>query len=170
MSIEATAPLIQEVNRAISGVEWAPDPEDYPDGDLDSGMPVILVYEGEGMTAGKENFAAAERNYILECWYANRMSGGNYGSMKLAVSQLLDDVIEAWLARINDDEDHILDWGMVVTDEQSSTTGYRVEMDLSKPIIDSGVREDLEWMPEQFYWGFHVILPMLVRWGSGVVG
>lgn len=155
MSVKAPIPLIQAINREIKGIEKAP--VNYPRNLDTANLPMALCFPGAATTSGQKRLHLQERQYLIDV-YVGPVARGIYDDPLQVTMDLLDRFVETWSNLINDEEDWVLDYGV--------DSGIRVDLDRSKNISDSGWRMDLQWLPETYYFGFRLTLPILVRWGT----
>jgi hypothetical protein len=155
MSIKLPIPLIQAVNAKISGVNEAP--VNYSRSLDTLRMPIAICFPGEGTTEGNRGLRIMYRQYLVDV-FVEKVPREIFDEPLQLTMDLIDEFVETWSDRANDDEDYVLDYG----DE----SGYRIEVDRSKNITDSGWRMDLEWKPEEYHFGFRLTLPIMVRWGT----
>lgn len=158
MSVKVPIPLIQDINSKIRGIEKAP--VHYPRA-LDTGiMPIALCFPGEGSTTGNRALRVQERQYMIDV-YVEAVPQGVYDDPLQVTMDLVDRFVEVWSDLANDEEDWTLDYG--------TDSGFRVDLDRNNPITDSGWRMDMQWRPKEYYFGFRITLPMMVRWGTGLL-
>ncbi len=158
MSIKVPIPLIQDINRDIQGVERAP--VEYPKQLRSALMPQVLCYPGEGVTTGNKALRYMERQYMIDV-FVDAVKQGVYDDPLQTTMDLIDRFIDTWTGLANDDEDWTLDYG--------NDSGYRVDMNRNQAITDSGWRMDLEWTPGSKFFGFRLTVPIMVRWGTGLL-
>ncbi len=158
MSVKVPIPLIQDINSKIRGIEEAP--VHYPR-TLDTvDLPIALCFPGEGSTTGNRALRVQERQYMIDV-YVESVPRGVYDEPLQVTMDLVDRFVEAWSDLANDEEDWTLDYG--------TDSGFRVDLDRNKPITDSGWRMDMQWRPKEYYFGFRLTLPIMVRWGTGLL-
>ena len=151
--------LIQAINAEIQGIEWAPMAEEYPRA-MDSGnLPMAVTFPGQGSTKGRSELRLMDRQYIVDV-YVGSVGQGLHAETMIQAMQLDSLFVHAWTNRINDAEEHVLDYG--------EDSGVRVDLVRDMPILDSGWRMDMEWLPDVPYYGFRITLPLLLRWGEGL--
>ena len=154
-SISMPIELLQQINRNIEGIESAP--KDAPSNYAAAKMPMALVWESQGENSGQIGLARTDRNFIIEVLVApstTKFVAANFNTTR----QLLGRMLDTYMALYSDVEEYILDYG--------DPSGVRVQIDKSKPITDSGAEPALEVLPEVYYYGFRISIPMIVRWGS----
>lgn len=158
MSVKAPISLIQDINRKIQGIEKAP--VNYPRS-LDTGnLPIALCFPGAGTVNGNRALRVQERQYLIDV-YVDPVNQGIFDEPLQTTMDLIDRFVEAWSDLANDEEDWTLDYG--------TDSGFRIDLDRNKPITDSGWRMDLQWKPEEYYFGFRLTIPIMVRWGTGLL-
>jgi hypothetical protein len=158
MSVKAPIPLIQHINKEIQGVESAP--ENYPRKIDSLDMPIALCFPGEGVSSGHRRLMVQERQYMIDV-YVDSVTQGIYDDPLQETMDLIDRFVNTWTDLANDEEDWTLDYG--------TDSGFRIDLDRNKPITDSGWRMDLQWAPEVYYFGFRLTIPIMVRWGTGLL-
>lgn len=158
--LKHTVNLIQEVNRQVPQIKSAPRADKFPADLLPDLMPLVLPFPDEASTIVKAGFRHQTREFALDTFIAP--AGGTLETAPPIeqAMDILNVLANTWFARINDAEDYVLDYG-----EQS---GYRVELNRNEPIRDSGWLMDMEWRPKEYFFGFRLWLPLMVRWGSQV--
>lgn len=158
MSQKVAIPLIQSVNKGIPAIKMAPS--NYPENLETDIMPVAICFPGEGSHQGNKALMITERSYYIDV-YVDPITQGIMDDPIQEAMKLCDLVVTTWNDLKNDAEDYVLDYG-----EQS---GYRVELNRNENITDTGWRMDLQWEQGVYYFGFRVTLPMMVRWGTGLL-
>lgn len=149
--------LMQGINENVEGIETAPviAPTQYSM----SKMPMALVWEADkGEASGKQGLSTIRQNFVVEVLYAPATTGlkaSNFGATRVLHARFVD----AYLARINGQQDEVLDYGQV--------SGIRVQIMKDRPIIFSAVESAMvAYMPEVPYYGFKLSVPIMARWGS----
>lgn len=152
--------LIQAINADIPGIEWAPKSEDYPVAVDTASMPMAVTFPGQGSTEVPNNsLRIMERQYLIDV-YVEPVGQGLLADIVQQTMALDSLFVHTWTSRFNELEEQVLDFG--------DKSKVRVEIVRDTPILDSGWRMDLQWMPEQSYYGFRITLPLLLRWGEGL--
>jgi hypothetical protein len=158
MTQQVAIPLIQEINADIEGIESAPT--SYPR-NLDTAvLPTVLVFPGQGNHTGTSRLVVTYRQYFLDVYF-DTVTQGIFDEPVQEAMELSDRMVKRWKELSNDSEDWVLDYG--------GDSGYRVEIDRDSDITDSGWRMDMQWKPEVYHYGFRVTVPMMIRWGPGLL-
>lgn len=147
--------LLQAINDNIAGVASAP--ADPPENYNNASMPLVLVWESQGETRGQIGRYTTERNYAIEVMVKPATMGFVQENF-LETRKLLGLFMDTYMGLYNDSEDYILDYGL--------ESGIGVQIDKSKAIIDSGADSAMEVLPEVFYYGFRISVPLIIKWGS----
>jgi hypothetical protein len=147
--------LLQAINENIEGVQSAPMlvPNNYSS----AKMPLALTWESQGETRGQVGSAQTQRNFAIEVMVKPSTVGivpANFQDTRTLLGRFMD----TYLALYNDASDHVLDYGL--------ESGIRVQIDKSKPIVDSGADSAMEVLPEVYYYGFRISIPLIIEWGS----
>lgn len=160
--IYAPIAMIQRINGQIEGVEFAPEDE-YHRRIVASTLPVVYTLVGTGeIVQGKAELALVRQQYRILC-YVDAVKSGEMSDPTIRAHQLLARFLEVWTDRINDDNEETLDDGSEI-----ETTGTRIQIDRSLPFRHTGVRHDMVWLPDVFYVGFEITLPILIHYGTEV--
>lgn len=160
--IYAPVAMIQRINAQVEGVEFAPENE-YHRRIVSSTLPVVYTLVGEGQVLlGHDELALVKQEYRILC-YVDSVKSGEMSDPTIRAHELLAKFLEVWTDRINDDNKETLDDGTEV-----ETTGTRIQLDRSVPIRHTGVRHDMVWLPDTFYVGFMIRLPILIHYGTEV--
>jgi hypothetical protein len=158
MTQQVAIPLIQEINIGIEGIETAP--ANYPENLSTAILPAAIVFPGEGTHTGTSRLVVSYRSYYVDV-YLGPVTQGLFDEPVQEAMVLSDLMVKTWKNLANDAEDYVLDYG--------NDSGYRVEIDRDEDITDSGWRMDMQWKPDDFYFGFRVTLPLMIRWGPGLL-
>lgn len=158
MSIKIPIPLIQNINKNIRGVKNAP--VNYPEQFETAVLPMAICWPGEGITSGRQALRVQHRQYLVDI-YVDPVTQGILNDPLQTTMDLIDRFVDTWSGLANDEEDWVLDYG--------EDSGYRVELDRDQDLPDSGWRMDLEWTPQKYYFGFRLTIPIMVRWGTGLL-
>lgn len=158
MSVKVPIPLIQNINKEIQGVERAPI--SYPKQLRPAVMPIAICFPGEGTTSGRQSLRYMERQYMIDV-YVDSVKAGIFDDPLQTTMDLIDKFVDTWSGLANDSEDWVLDYG--------EDSGYRVDLNRNIDITDSGWRMDLQWSLGSHYFGFRLTIPIMVRWGTGLL-
>jgi hypothetical protein len=154
--------MIQRINGEIDGVEFAPEDE-YHRRIVSSTLPVVYTLVGNGqMLMGSDEMTQVKQLYRILC-YVDSVKSGEISDPTNRAHKLLALFLETWADLSNDDNKETLDDGSEV-----ETTGTRIQIDRSVPIRHTGVRHDMVWLPDVFYVGFEITLPILIHYGTEV--
>lgn len=159
--IKAPIALIQAINATVAGVETAPQDEYYRR-IVSADLPVVYTLIGTGTLTGTAELALTKQVYRILC-YVDSTKAGILDDPTQMAHQMLADFLDTWMALINEDGDETLDDGSEI-----ETSGTRIQIDRSVPIRHTGVRHDMTWLPEVYYVGFEIMLPMLIHSGTEV--
>ena len=97
------------------------------------------------------------RAYLIKA-YVDPVTSGKFDDPVQHAMELLGAYIEAWENLANDDEEYMFDDG--------TRTDYRIQFDYGKPVTDTGVVANLEWLPGELFIGFQLTLPIIVHGGT----
>ena len=158
MTQQVAIPLIQQINSDIQGIERAP--VNYPKNLPTAILPAVLVFPGEGTHEGTSRLVLSYRQFFLDVYLAPVTQGVFDGPVQEAMT-LSDLMVKTWKELTSDSEDWVLDYG--------DDSGYRVELNRDEDITDSGWRMDMQWNPEDYYYGFRITIPIMIRWGPGLL-
>ncbi len=158
MSVKVPISLIQNINKDIRGVKNAPS--NYPRRFETAVLPIAICWPGEGTTSGRQALRVQHRQYLVDV-YVDPITQGIFDDPLQTTMDLIDRFVDTWSGLANDEEDWVLDYG--------EDSGYRVDLDRDQDITDSGWRMDLEWTPRKYYFGFRITIPIMVRWGTGLL-
>lgn len=151
-------PLIQAVNLDIEGTATAPHepPVTFEKEDA----PIAMCFAGEGLLTGKSGFNRDERNYVLEVLVGPATQGIDRELWRFT-RQMLDRYVATWAELRNNPLEYVLDYGQV--------SGYRVEINRTEGIRDSGVMSDMQVAPQLIYYGFTLGIPIVTMWGGNLL-
>ena len=169
--VDAAMPLIQDKNKIIlqnAGLVGEA-PKSYPRGLEADNLPQVYAVPGESTITGTEELKLDEATFAL-ITFVDAVSQGVFDDpIKLSLD-LRDALVTGWMDTINEtNEDNILDYGGQIEDDGTLTvlSGYRIEVDHSRPIQVSEIKTDMKWVdPDLNYFGFNLSLPILIRSGS----
>ncbi|TXH17712.1 MAG: hypothetical protein E6R03_03380 [Hyphomicrobiaceae bacterium] len=82
-----------------------------------------------------------------------------YEDARESVAALHQDVMATYLG-LFDDEANYLDYGDV--------SGIQVFVDRNRQIQATGLMGNMRWIPEEYFFGFSVTVPIIIRWGIGL--
>jgi hypothetical protein len=154
--VQAPIPFIQEVNAGIGSTKFAPL-DRYYRRVVATKLPVTFTVPGQGSTKGDSELFIMERNYLIKV-YVDPTTSGKFDDPIQTALVLLSDYLEAWEGLANDDEDYMFDDG--------TRTDYRIQFDYGKPITDTGVQANMEWLPNELFVGFQLTVPIIVHGGT----
>lgn len=158
MTQQVAIPLIQEININIQGIENAP--ANYPRNLSTAILPAVIVFPGEASHTGTSRLVISYRQYYLDV-YLGPVTQGIFDEPVQEAMELSDLMVKTWKELTSDSEDWVLDYG--------GASGYRVELNRDEDITDSGWRMDMQWKPDDFYFGFRITIPIMIRWGPGLL-
>lgn len=158
---------LQAIHAGIEGVRKAPLSTEFPPKLVTMNLPMVLVFAGQGETTGQTGFKMDRRNFVTE-FYMSPVTQGFRADEIARCGVFLNRFMTTYLNLLEDAigadtaERWVLDYG--------TTTGYRIQIDRQRPFADSGVRTDMGWEEQVIYYGFTISIPILSRWGSGLLG
>lgn len=148
--------IIQNFNSTIPGIRSAPYPT--PNAVDTMELPMCLAFMQNSEYRNRSGLVTVTTTVKIDV-FCNPATQEVYEDARETVSSISQEMASAYLGSF-EEEEHYLDYGDV--------SGIQVFIDRSRPVISTGLVGNLRWIPEEFYFGFSLTVPVIIRFGGAL--